>query len=276
MTHARERQDGVARSDFIRRFHASSWTRLWLEEGPMPVYLPIKPKERLYQEIVDQIQQQVLSGALKPGDQIPAERDLAERFGVSRTAVREAIKSLTEKGLIEVFVGRGTFVTNLSPDRVVESMTLLLRNEPDSVANLQEARVLVEVPAARLAALRRTTEHLERLRAICDEMEQERSLSPRLIDGDTEFHVQVARTTGNPVLVLLSQTIVELLRAERLEPACLDESALPAAFAGHRAIVDAIEAGDADRAGQAMHDHLNHVTVVRRAPDDAGLTRVAS
>src|SRR4051812_46849562 len=71
----------------------------------MPVYLPIKPKERLYQEIVDQIQQQILSGALKPGDQIPAERDLAERFGVSRTAVREAIKSLTEKGLIEVFVG---------------------------------------------------------------------------------------------------------------------------------------------------------------------------
>ena len=91
----------------------------------MPVYLPIKPKERLYQEIVDQIQQQILSGALKQGDQIPAERDLAERFGVSRTAVREAIKSLTEKGLIEVFVGRGTFVTNLSADRVVESMTML-------------------------------------------------------------------------------------------------------------------------------------------------------
>ena len=103
----------------------------------MPVYLPIKPKDRLYQEIVDQIQQQILSGALKPGDQIPAERDLADRFGVSRTAVREAIKSLTEKGLIEVFVGRGTFVTNLSPDRVVESMTMLLRNEPHNVASLQ-------------------------------------------------------------------------------------------------------------------------------------------
>src|SRR5678810_1285753 len=117
----------------------------WLEDrSKMPVYLPIKPKERLYQEIVDQIQQQILSGALKPGDQIPAERDLAERFGVSRTAVREAIKSLTEKGLIEVFVGRGTFVTNLSPDRVVESMTLLLRNEPHNVASVQEARALLE------------------------------------------------------------------------------------------------------------------------------------
>ena len=132
----------------------------------MPVYLPIKPKERLYQEIVDQIQQQILSGALKPGDQIPAERDLAERFGVSRTAVREAIKSLTEKGLIEVFVGRGTFVTSLSPDRVVESMTLLLRNEPHGVDSLQEARGLLEGPAARWAAERRSEAHVARLRAL--------------------------------------------------------------------------------------------------------------
>jgi len=78
----------------------------------MPVYLPIKPKERLYQEIVDQIQQQILSGALKPGDQIPAERDLAERFGVSRTAVREAIKSLKKAGLIETQPYRSIFLTD--------------------------------------------------------------------------------------------------------------------------------------------------------------------
>jgi len=229
----------------------------------MPVYLPIKPKERLYQEIVDQIQQQILSGALKPGDQIPAERDLAARFGVSRTAVREAIKSLTEKGLIEVFVGRGTFVTNLSPDRVVESMTLLLRNERDNIANLQEARELLEVPTARLAAERRTDAHVARLRAISAELEQERSVSPRLVDGDTEFHVEVARATGNPVLVLLSQTIVELLRAERLGRDDFDD-ALATAFASHRAIVDAIADGDGDRAAEAMSAHLEHVS--RRQP----------
>jgi len=235
----------------------------------MPVYLPIKPKERLYQEIVDQIQQQILSGALKPGDQIPAERDLAERFGVSRTAVREAIKSLTEKGLIEVFVGRGTFVANLSPDRVVESMTMLLRNERDNVASLQEARELLEVPTARLAAERHTDAHVARLRAISAELEQERSLSPRLIDRDTEFHVEVARATGNPVLVLLSQTIVELLRAERLGLDDFDD-ALPTAFASHRAIVDAIADGDGDRAAQAMSDHLEHVS-----PRALGSTAVA-
>jgi GntR family transcriptional repressor for pyruvate dehydrogenase complex len=241
----------------------------------MPVYLPIKPKERLYQEIVDQIQQQILSRALKPGDQIPAERDLAERFGVSRTAVREAIKSLTEKGLIEVFVGRGTFVTNLSPDRVVESMTLLLRNEPHNVASVQEARELLEIPTARLAAIRRTDAHLARLRAISAELEEENSISARLVDGDTEFHVEVARATGNPVLVLLSQTIVALLRTERLYRDDFDGSRLPTALADHRDIIDAIADRDPDRAAQAMSDHLARVALPL-ALHESGIERVAS
>ena len=240
----------------------------------MPVYLPIKPKERLYQEIVDQIQQQILSGALKPGDQIPAERDLAERFGVSRTAVREAIKSLTEKGLIEVFVGRGTFVTNLSPDRVVESMTLLLRNEPHGIASVQEAREALEVPTARWAAIRRHDAHITRLRAIEAEIEEERAISPRLIDGDTEFHVELARATGNPVLVLLTQTIMGLLRTERLYREDF-ASALPTAFASHREIVDAIADGDPDRAEHAMIEHLAHVALPR-SMRDLEVARVAS
>jgi GntR family transcriptional regulator, transcriptional repressor for pyruvate dehydrogenase complex len=239
----------------------------------MPVYLPIKPKERLYQEIVDQIQQQILSGALKPGDQIPAERDLAERFGVSRTAVREAIKSLTEKGLIDVFVGRGTFVTNLSTDRVVESITLLLRNEQHNVASLQEARELLEIPTARLAAARRSDANIARLRAIESEIEEEQSLSPRLVDGDTEFHVEVARATGNPVLVLLSQTIVALLRTERLYRED-SEGSLAAAFAGHREIVDAIEDCDGARAERAMTEHLAAVSVP--LPRREVVTRAAS
>ena len=241
----------------------------------MPVYLPIKPKERLYQEIVDQIQQQIVSGALKPGDQIPAERDLAERFGVSRTAVREAIKSLTEKGLIEVFVGRGTFVTNLSPDRVVESITLLLRNELHNVTSIQEAREVLEIPTARLAAMRRSDAHVARLRAICAELEEENSLSARLVDGDKEFHVEVARATGNPVLVLLGQTIVALLRAERLYRNDFDLSRLKIALADHRAIVDAIEDRDPERAAQAVSAHLARVAM-QPAVHENGIARAAS
>lgn len=242
----------------------------------MPVYLPIKPKDRLYQEIVDQIQQQILSGALKPGDQIPAERDLADRFGVSRTAVREAIKSLTEKGLIEVFVGRGTFVTSLSPDRVVESMTLLLRNEPHNVASLHEARELLEVPTARLAAARRSEDNIVRLRALAAEMAEERAAPARLVDGDTEFHVEIARATGNPVLVLLSQTIVALLRSERIYREDW-EAMVPGALDQHDEIIDAIAHRDGDRAAAAMSDHLAHVALpVSPMVRDNGVTRAAS
>jgi GntR family transcriptional repressor for pyruvate dehydrogenase complex len=240
----------------------------------MPIYLPIKPKERLYQEIVDQIQQQILSGELRPGDQIPAERELADRFGVSRTAVREAIKSLTEKGLIEVYVGRGTFVTNLSPDRVVESMTLLLRNEQGNLQVLEEARELLEVQAARLAAQRRSEEHVARLRAITAEMEEQRSVSARLMDEDKEFHTEVARATGNPVLALMSETIVGVLRGERRSRNACDDARLGTVFAGHRKIVEAIADGDGDRAAQAMREHLAFVSM-RRSMSTEGLRAVS-
>ena len=105
-------------------------------------------------------------------------------------------------------------------------------------------------------------------------MEEEQSISPRLVDGDTEFHVEVARATGNPVLALFSQTIVSMLRAERLYREDL-EIPLAAAFADHREIVDAIEDRDEARASQAMTDHLAHVSVplTRRDP---GVQRAAS
>jgi len=232
---------------------------------------------RLYQTIAAKLRKLIEDGEYPSGSRLPGERELAERFGVSRTAVREAIKSLTEKGLIEVFVGRGTFVTNLSTDRVVESMTLLLRNEPHNVASLQEARELLEIPTARLAALRRTDAHVARLRAISAELEEEHSLSARLVDGDTEFHVELARATGNPVLVLLSQTIVALLRTERLYREDFDIARLPTALADHREIVDAVADADGDRAAQAMSEHLARVALpFSSSVRDHEMARVAS
>jgi DNA-binding FadR family transcriptional regulator len=99
-------------------------------------------------------------------------------------------------------------------------------------------------------------------------------MSPRLVDGDTEFHLEVARATGNPVLALMSQTIVALLREERLDRGDLNAS-LPVAFAGHREIVDAIEDGDGDRAALAMTNHLALVSP-RRAGNGNGAARAAS
>ena len=110
---------------------------------------------RLYEQIVQQVEESILKGQLKPGDQLPAERDLAQRFGVSRTAVREAVKTLREKGLVEAYSGRGTFVTNGTSQAIRQSLDLMIRiNQQEGSANLAELRQVLEPEIAGLAAPR--------------------------------------------------------------------------------------------------------------------------
>lgn len=237
-------------------------------------YLPLRPRDRLYQEIVDQIQAQVQSGQLSPGDRLPPERELAEQFGVSRTAVREAIKSLAEKGLVTVEVGRGTFVRALTSEHVVEAMSLLLGDERGTLAALQVARELLEIPIARLAATHRTLGQIERLTQLLREMESTQHDPQRFIFADTDFHIELARATGNPVLEVLSQTIVALMRNQRILLTEFEQE-LPAALVSHRAILRAVTAQNARAAGVAMQEHLEHVSEVIRRPVNAKKKRTA-
>src|SRR2546427_8671551 len=126
----------------------------FLGVGDKPVYKAIRTS-RLYEQIVEQIEQSIVKGALKPGDQLPAERELAEQFGVSRTAVREAVKALREKGLVEAFSGRGTFVTNGTSQAMRQSLDLITRiGGLDGSAQLAEVRAILEPEIAALAAER--------------------------------------------------------------------------------------------------------------------------
>jgi len=238
-------------------------------------YLPVRPRERLYQEIVDQIQGQVQSGKLVPGDRLPPERELADQFGVSRTAVREAIKSLAEKGLVTVEVGRGTFICAMTSDHVVESMSMLLGDERGSLVALQAARELLEIPIARLAAIHRTSAHVLRLGELLRLMEVVQREPQAFIDADTDFHIELARATGNPVLEVLSQTIVALLRKHRILLTEFEQE-LPAALSSHRAILAAVTAGRARAAGIAMQAHLEHVSAVLQRPVKRKQRRVSA
>lgn len=227
-------------------------------------YDPIRPKERLYQEIVEHVQAQILSGELKPGDRIPAERELALHFHVSRAAVREAIKALTEKGLVNVHVGRGTFVAALTTDHVVQSMSLLLRDARNTPEHLQEAREILEVPIARLAALNRSEEHLVRLRELLRAMEAQRHMTRAFIDADSDFHYELARATGNPVLEIVSRTLLSMLRSERVFMVGFRDE-IRGAIGSHARIVDALDRRDEDAAADAMAGHLTHVSAVLRS-----------
>src|ERR1700683_4124901 len=117
-----------------------------------PMYRAVKTS-RLYEQIVQQVEESILTGQLKPGDQLPAERDLAHSFGVSRTAVREAVKTLREKGLVEAYSGRGTFVTNGTSFAVRQSLDLMIRtNKQEGSANLSGLRLLLRPEIPGLAA----------------------------------------------------------------------------------------------------------------------------
>ena len=115
----------------------------------------IVQSSRLYEQIVEQIEQSVQRGDLKPGDQLPAERELAEQFGVSRTAVREAVKALREKGLVEAYPGKGTFITSGSSNPMRQSIDRMMRSaQVDATSSLVEVREILEPEIAALAAVR--------------------------------------------------------------------------------------------------------------------------
>src|SRR5512137_2609234 len=117
---------------------------------------------RLYEQIVQQVEESIQKGALKPGNQLPPERELAEQFAVSRTAVREAVKALREKGLIEIRPGRGTFITNGTNGVMRQSLNLLMRLDSGiGSVNLVEVREILEPGIAALAATRIAVENLD-------------------------------------------------------------------------------------------------------------------
>jgi len=99
---------------------------------------------RLYEQIVQQIEDSIMQGALKPGDQLPAERELAQQFGVSRTAVREAVKTLREKGLLEAYSGRGTFITDGTSENIRQSLDRMIKiGQPEGSLYLAEVRAIL-------------------------------------------------------------------------------------------------------------------------------------
>jgi GntR family transcriptional repressor for pyruvate dehydrogenase complex len=214
---------------------------------------------RLYEQIVQQIEESILKGELTEGSQLPAERDLAKQFGVSRTAVREAIKALQEKGLVDAFPGRGTFVTNGTSNSMRRSLDRIIKSgEPDGLAYLAEVREILEPEIAALAAVRATDQDLAAMREALDVMESARQDSDAFIEADLDFHLALAEAAANPIVLSLIDSIVGLLREQRLRifripggPECGQHH--------HKRILEAIQRHDPQEARVAMQAHLSQV-----------------
>ena len=213
-----------------------------------------------YELVAERLRERVHDGDLQPGERLPNESALATDFGVSRATVREALRVLATQSLIRTSkgAGGGSYVTLPSvggvSDYVQSSLRLLAAADDVSLDELLEARELLEVPAARLAAERRSEEELERLReAIPDE--PLRLGTQRQFVYNQDFHLIVIEGSRNALLTIAAQPVFEVLQRN------LARSKLGARFhrainEHHRGIAAAIEAGDADRAGDEMYGHL--------------------
>jgi GntR family transcriptional regulator, transcriptional repressor for pyruvate dehydrogenase complex len=224
---------------------------------------------RLYEQIVQQIEESILSGELSEGAQLPAERDLARQFGVSRTAVREAIKALQEKGLVDAFPGRGTFVTNGTSNSMRRSLDRIIKSgETDGWDYLVEVREILEPEIAALAAMRATDQDLATMRDAVQVMNKAASDSDAFIEADLDFHLALAEAAGNPIVLSLIDSIVGLLREQRLRIFRIGGGPERGQF-HHRRILDAVKRHDPQGARVAMQAHLSQVREdSRNNPDD--------
>jgi len=214
---------------------------------------------RLYEQIVQQIEESILNGGLTSGSQLPPERDLAKQFGVSRTAVREAIKALQEKGLVDAFPGRGTFVTNGTPNAMRRSLDRIVNSgEEEGQAYLVEVRDMLEPEIAALAAVRADEEDLATMYEAVRVMDNAAWDSDVYIEADLDFHLALAEAAGNPIVLSLIDSIVGLLRQQRLRIFRV-EGGPDRGQQHHRRILEAIQRHDPHAARTAMQAHLAQV-----------------
>jgi GntR family transcriptional regulator, transcriptional repressor for pyruvate dehydrogenase complex len=218
---------------------------------------PIK-STRIYQEIVRQVKAMIAEGRLKSGDQLPPERDLAEKFVVSRTSVREALRALESLGLVEIRPGEGTFVREVSVESLIEPMALVMVSQREAIAELFEARQMIEPALAALAARRATPEELSEMDRILEEQAKEVAAGRTGLEQDAEFHAAIGAAAHNRAITRIAHAVMDLLRQSREES--LNTPGRPTrSHEDHRRLLAAIRGRDEVAARQAMIDHLQAV-----------------
>ncbi len=214
---------------------------------------------RLYEQIVEQIEQLILDGKLHPGDQLPSERELAEQFNVSRTAVREAVKALREKGLVEIETGRGTFITHGVSKALRRSLDWMVRSgEGNRLADLVQVRNILEPEIAALAADMATGPDIESLEQAVSVMDSALNDADVYVEADLGFHLALATATQNRLIPTLIDPIVDLLREQRKRIFLVEGGAQRGQY-HHKRILDAIKKHDRMAAREAMQAHLAQV-----------------
>ncbi len=221
---------------------------------------PIK-STRIYEEIVRQVKQMISEGRLKSGDRLPPERDLSEKFVVSRTSVREALRALESLGLIEIRPGEGTFVREVSVEALIAPLALVMTSQREAIHELFEARRLLEPALAALAASRATPEEIQEMERILEAQAKEVAAGHTGFAQDAQFHAAIGAAAHNRAITRIAHAIMDLLTQSREES--LNTPGRPTrSHEDHRRVLAAVAARDERLARQAMLDHIEAVEVL--------------
>jgi len=215
-------------------------------------YSPI-PSVDLVQEMVDQLREQIIAGRYGADGELPAEAQLSESFGVSRTVARESMRTLRALGLVEVSRGRRPRVRPVDPQIATDSLRSLLVRSTATIDHLGEIRRPLEVDIAGLAAENATEEQIDMMQQANQQLASERSIE-RQIAADTRFHEALATASGNPLFSVMLSSIAPLLDESRKQT--ISRVGSGRAIEGHVAILDAVRRRDPPAARAAMRRHL--------------------
>jgi GntR family transcriptional repressor for pyruvate dehydrogenase complex len=215
-------------------------------------------RTRVYEGVARQLQALIAEGALKPGDMLPPERELAERFGVSRSSLRDAIRSLELAGLLVPKHGEGTMVADVSVDTLVAPIASVLVRKRELIAELLEVRKMLEPGLAARAALNATDEDIARLEDILRRQREKALRGETWTDEDSEFHDAIARASRNSVVLKVLDVLMDLLRETRAR-ALQVEGRAQRSLAGHRRVLEAIRRHDPEAAERAVKQHIQEI-----------------
>lgn len=230
---------------------------------------------RIFQDVVDQIQGAILDGRIQPGEKLPSERELKETFHISRGTLREALRVLEQKGLIEIRLGvrGGAIVKQASPAPMLETLSLMVRRKELPFESLQEFRSSVEADIASLAARRRTGEDLAHLAGILEAARYHLETAydwDAFIAADGKFHQALARIARNPLFSLVQRAVHENIHEYYEAYLARKRVILNENHRDLMALYNAVKAGNGDRAAALMRDHVvkfdRHMTRGTKAP----------
>jgi GntR family transcriptional repressor for pyruvate dehydrogenase complex len=214
-------------------------------------------RNKVYEDVARQIERLILK-KLRPGDKLPSERELAENLGVSRSSIRDAIRSLELMGVVEPRQGAGTIVCEISTNSLANPLANALKRKEDLVNELLDFRKMLEPPLAARAATHASVDEIAEMEEILARQDKKQRQGESTIAEDSEFHYSIALASGNSVVLKVLDILMDLLRETR-ERSLQIQGRPQKSLAGHRRILSAIKRRDAEAAKAAMRRHIEDI-----------------